>query len=351
MIQQRYAREKGERQAALSMRQLLCVVFVWRAAMTRILPLCGPSAWWLSLACLLPGILVAVGFRAVMALTGASTVTEAVRAALGPIGVAVFSWILSLLLLVEAASTLTALLKVFTQGVGTRGTQFTLALLTGAVLLFCLHREGLPRAVYLIRWVMIALLVVLAGYAFAHVQLDNLFPLYSEDKETMVSSFRTGLSIAWPVVLMLTVPSDKKRGFQGSAVAPLALAMGLLLLTVLMLPQKLFLPETGLADLLLMPIRYMPNVLRIAGLCLLMLSFFLSMAASAQLATIHLLAPVGCTVAWLPYAVLAGLVVTQAMDIPQLLALLGAVEPWLLLPLAGVLVIALPFAVIRRKKA
>ena len=350
MIQQRHAREMGEHRAALSMRQLLCAVFIWRAAMTRILPLCGNASWWVCLVCLLPGILTAVGFRIAMALTGASTVMEAVRNVLGRVGAALFSWVLAALLLVEAASTLTALLTVFTQGVGTKGTQFTLALLTGVVLLFCLHREGLPRGIYLLRWVMIALLLLLAGYALGDAQVDNIFPLSGDDSLSLAAAWKAGMSLSWPVILILTVPCEQKRGFPCIGVVPIAIAVGMLLLTVLTIPQEMFQAQTGMADLLLLPIRYMPNALRVTGLCLLMLSFFMSVGASVQLATTCVLAPVRCSVGWLPYAVLGILVSSQALDIPQLWALLGMVEPWLLLPLAGILVISLPFAAIRRKQ-
>lgn len=351
MIQQRHAREMGEHRAALSMRQLLCAVFIWRAAVTRILPLCGNASWWVCLVCLLPGILTAVGFRIVMALTGASTVTEAVRTVLGRVGAALFSWVLAALLLVEAASTLTALLTVFTQGVGTKGTQFTLALLTGVVLLFCLHREGLPRGIYLLRWVMIALLLLLAGYALGDAQVDNIFPLSGDDTLSLAAAWKARMSLAWPVILILTVPCEQKRGFPCIGVVPIAIAVGMLLLTVLTIPQEMLQAQTGLADLLLLPIRYMPNALRVTGLCLLMLSFFLSVGASVQLATTYMLAPSGGSVGWLPHAVLVVLVSSQALDIPQLWALLGTVEPWLILPLAGILVISLPFAAIRRKRA
>ena len=350
-MNQRLAREMGERRAALSMGRLLCCVLVWRTVMTRILPLCGSSAWWVALGCLLPGAAVTGLFRLAMCLTGASTVTEALRHCLGKAVAAVFSDVLTALLLVEATSMLTALLTVFTQGVGTRGTQFTLALLTGGVLLCCLHREGLPRAVYLLRWGMLALAMLWAAFALGDVRVDHLFPLHGAGDASLPSALLTGISLGWPLTLLLTFPPCGKQGRLRSGVLSLALAIGLVLLMSLTIPQEVLVRREGLAQWLLLPVQYMPNALRVAGLCLLMVSFFLAVGVAVQLATIHLLAPIRRVPGWLPHGVLVALVLTQAAEIPGLWGLLRRVEPWLLLPLAGLAVLALPMAFIRRNKA
>lgn len=351
MNQQIASRISGENRAERVMLQLLCAVSFWRTAATRILPLYGTSGWWIALACLLPGFAVALLLRWAMALTGASNVTEAVRVCLGRAGAAAFSVLLALLLAVEGVSALTALLTVFTQGVGTRGTQFTLAVLTGAVMLFALHREGLPRAVYLLRWVMTAAALAVAAFALCEAKLDHLFPLHGAEDQSSLSGFLAAPGLAWPVTLLLTLPPGEKRGRICSGILPAAAAVSALIITTLTVPHELLLRRTTLADALLLPAWFAPNALRVIWLCLLMLTFFLSVAASLQLATRHLCAPFSSVPEWLPHVLLAGVVLTQLIDPQYLWQLLVCVEPWLLLPLLAAAVIILPIAFIRRKCA
>lgn len=351
MNRQFASRAQGESRAERSMLQLLCAVSIWRTAATGIVPLCGASAWWTVLLCLLPGFAAALLLRWAMALTGASTVTEAVRACLGRAGAAAFSLLLTVLLLVEAVTSLTALLTVFTQGAGSSGTQFTLAALTGAVMLFSLHREGLPRAVYLLRWVMAAAALVLAAFGVGAAKPEHLFPLHGEGDSSCVSAALSASSLAWPVTLLLTIPACDQRGRLCSAIAPSAGAMAVLLITTLLIPHEILILRTELADVLLQPAWYLPNALRVLWLCLLMLTFFLAIAASVQLATSHLFAPFANAPGWLPHALLVGVVATQIINPRRLWTLLSAVQPWLLLPLAGTALLILPIAFIRRKRA
>lgn len=339
-------RTNGENRAERAKLQLLCAVSLWRTAATLIVPEYGASAWWMALLCLLPGIAAALLLRAGMALCGASTVTEALRVCLGRAGAAVFSLMLASLLLTEAVSSLTALLVVFTQGVGTRGTQFTLAVLTGAVMLFTFHREGLPRAVYLLRWGMAGAAVLLAAFALGEARLDHLFPLAGGSVEIR----RLPLSLAWTVTLLLTLSPGERRGRLCSAVCPCTGAVAALLVTTLVIPHGLLLRRMELADALLQPAWVLPNALRVLWLCLLMLTFFLAIAASVQMATQQLCAPFAKAPEWLPHGVLICVVLTQAAEPRRLWAVLSAVQPWLLLPLAGTALVLLPIALIRRKR-
>lgn len=351
MNRQLLSRAEGEGRAERAMLQLLCAVSVWRTAETMIVPLCGTSAWWTTMLCLIPGFAAAFLLRLAMALTRTSTLLDAVRACLGRVGAAAFSLLLTALLLVEAVTTLTALLTVFTQGVGTRGTQFTLAVLTGAVMLFSLHREGLPRAVYFLRWGMIAAVVVVAVCALSHAKLDHLFPLHGAGNTSCLTAVMSASSLAWPVTLLLTIPSTGRRGRLCSAVLPSACAIAGLGVSALMIPHEMMICRTQLADTLLLPAWYLPNALRLLWLCLLMLVFFLGIASSVQLATRHLLAPFAKVPGWLPHALLIGVALTQLDDPQCLWTLLTAVQPWLFLILAGAALIILPIAFIRRKRA
>ena len=350
MKSQIQSRVSAELHTGFALRQLLCVVFIWRGMMTMVLPVCGSSAWWSALICMLPGAAVALLLRWVMRLTKTTTITEAARACLGKYGVVGFSIVLASLLLVEAVSTLTALLTVFTQGVGTRGTQFTLAVLTGVVLLCCLHREGLPRAIYMLRWVILLAVAVVVLFLLVDAQVSNLFPLHGENQGSQIMVLQAGFSLGWPFVLMLTLPPCRKRGRLSGGFCAAAVAVGLLLVTVLTIPHEVLRANNTLSAWLLLPIRYQSNAVRLVGLCLLMLSFFLALGGAVQMASASLLAPCKKQPGWLTALVLSGIVLTQTVDIQRLWAILQAAEAWLLLPLAVMAVIIFPIACCRRIK-
>ena len=340
----------GENRARLTLLRLLCAVSLWRTAMTRVLPLCGASAWWVTLICLLPGFLVAALLRLVMHLAGADTLPEAVRVCLGRAGAWGLSAVLTALLLLEGLSGLTALITLFTQGVGTRGTAFTLALLTGGALLFSLHREGLPRASHFLRWGMAAAAAVIAACLLPDARLDGVFPLHGAGDASNLAALKAGVSLAWPVTLLLTVPPTPGGRLRG-AVLPVFSVVAGLLIVALTIPQELLSRQTGVAALLLLPTKYAPNALRILYLCLLMLTIFMSIGAAVQLATEHLCAPMKRCPKWLPHGLLIGMILTQTAPADRLWAALSALQPWLLAPLGAVAILCLPLAFLRRKQS
>ena len=344
------SRMEGENRARLTMLQLVCAVSVWRTAMTRVLPLCGTAAWWVTLICLLPAFAVAVLLRLSMHLTRTSTLTEAVRACLGKSGGWAISLVLAVLLLVEGLSGVTALITLFTEGVGTRGTAFTLSLLTGGALLLSLHRAGLPRGVHFLRWPLTAAAVIVAACLVPEARLDHLFPIHGEGDAAVLSALKTGVSLAWPVTLLLTVP-PAKQGRLRSVLLPAFAAVGALLVLSMILPQELLADTMGLARLLLLPTKYAPNALRVLYLCLLMAGIFLSIAASVQLGTEHLCAPLKQCPGWLPHVLLIVLILTQAGDTTRLWRWIEMLQPWLLVPLALLALVCLPMAALRRKKS
>ncbi len=347
MIQQLHARQSGETRAQTCLIRLLCAVSIWRTLMTRVLPLCGAAAWWVGLVCLLPGFAVAALWRAVMARNHAATLTEAVRASLGRFGAVLLSLTLAALLLVDGVSAITALITLFTEGLGTRGTQFTLAALTGIALLFSLHREGLARAAVLLRWGMLAAALLLAAFLLPGAKADHLFPLYGEGTVSVLTALKAGASLGWPVTLLLTVEPMPGRSRLAGAVLPSFAAVAALLLLSLTVPQELLTRQEGMAALLLLPTRYAPNALRVVAMCLIMLTFFLSIGAAAQLGTAHLCMPWSRVPAWLPYALLAAMFLSQTASPARLWELLACAEPWLLAPLAVLAILSL----IRRKKS
>ena len=348
-MRQLASRMAGENCVRLTMLRLVCAVSIWRTAMTMVLPLCGAAAWWVTLICLLPGFALAALLRLAMHMTRKSTLTEGIRACLGTVGGWTVSLVLAVLLLVEGVSELTALITLFTEGVGTRGTAFTLALLTGGALLFAMHRDGLPRGVHFLRWPMTAAAVLLAACLLSKARIDHLFPLYGDGNASVLSAMKTGAGLAWPVTLLLTVP-PAKQGRLRSAVLPAFSAVAALLVLSLPLPQELLAGTKGLAQPLLLPTKYATNAQRVLYLCLLMEGIFLSIGASVQLATEHLCAPLKKRSKWLPYVLLTGLILTQAWDMTLLWSLLEPLQHWLPLPLAILSVISLPMAFVRRKR-
>ena len=350
MNQETLSRLDGERRAQQSLLHLLCAVSIWRTAMTRILPLCGAAAWWVTLLCLLPGLLTALLFRFAMHLTGTSTLVEAMRAVLGKGGAVLLSAALALPLAADALASLTALITLFTQGIGTRGTPLTLALLTGGALIVSLHREGLSRGAYFLRWGMIGAVALLAAFALAEVRLDGIFPLYGDGRGSVLAAVEAGVSLAWPLTLLLTSQSPRHTNRMRAASVPVLLPSGLLLLLTLTTPHELLVRESGLAAALMLPIRYAPNALRVLALSLMMLCFFLTIGASVQLlagqVTVHMKATPG----WLPCALLAVLLLTQAADASLLWHALGVLGPWVLLPLLLLSLCTWPIALTRRKR-
>lgn len=344
------ARQLGELRAKRTFLQLIAAVSIVRTALTRVLPLAGCGAWWTTLGCMLPGLGVVLLLGAAMRLTRSQTLQELARCCLGRVGGWIVSGLLAALLLLDGAASFTALITLFTEGVGTRGTQLTLALLTGGALLCCLHREGLPRAAYLLRYVLLGAALIAAASGLTAIRVDGLFPMQGSGATSIAVALRSGAGMSWPLVLLLTIPPEDGRPRIADACPVLLMPVLVLLALCLTVPHEVLMRHAGLADCLLLPARYAATAVRVLAQCLMMLSLFLTVAGSAQLATDFLLAPLGHTPAWLPYAVLILLTGTQALDTPRLWDMLGRASPWLLIPPALLAACCLPIALIRRKR-
>lgn len=344
----RRARLLAESMAAESLVRLLCIVSVLRTALTRILPLAGSASWWVTLLCLLPGVLVYFLLAGAMSLTGAPTLTEMLRRCLGAGGCWLGAILLPLLLLADGAASFTALITLFTEGIGTRGTQLTLAVLTGGVLCFCLNREGLPRAVHLLRWLLLAAALMWGASCLGAIRMDGLHPVLGGGQEEIIDAVRAGWSLGWPLALLLT--SEKPEGCR--PVQSLAAIAGAVLIVLLLVsltnPHELLTGVHGLPDGLMLPVQYSGNGIRMLGYCLLMLTFFLAIGASAQLAGDF--ACRGRAVRWPAFGALLLLTASQALHPHRLWALLGQMERWLLLPLVVVALACLLIALGRRMR-
>ena len=345
------ARMAGERRTERCLIRLVATVSILRTLLTRVLPLAGSAGWWMTLVCFLPGLAVYGLLLLLMHLTKTAVLTDALRFCFGRFGAWLLAAVLAALLLLDGASSMTALITLFTEGIGTEGTQFTLALLTGAVLCFCLHRDGLPRGVFFLRWLMLGALAAMAFDWLGMSRLDGLFPLLGDGVPSLIAALEAGASLAWPLVLLLTA-EPVRPGVRIRPVLPvLLLCLGVVLLTCLSLPHELLVTHHDLSGSLLEMTLHLQPAVRMLAICLLLLTLFLTLGGTAHLITGALAAPVGRGHAWLPYAAVALLVLSQLMDIRALWTFLSASEPWLLAPLTALAVAALPAALVKRRRA
>lgn len=341
----------GERRARVSLIRLVAVVSILRTVMTRVLPLAGSAGWWMTPVCLLPGLAVYALLALAMRLTGTAVLADMARAAFGAAGVWALSAVLTALLALDGAASMTTLVTMFTEGIGTEGTQFTLAVLTGIALLFCLHREGLPRGVFFLRWVMLAALALTAWNWLGMARFDGLFPVLGDGASSLTAAFRAGVSMAWPLTLLLTAEPVRPGVRFRPAVPVLLLCCAVVLLTCLSLPHELLTAHLDLSGSLLEMTLHLQPAVRTLAICLLMLSLFLTVGGMAHLLTYAAAAPLGRAPGWQPYVAVGLLVATQCLDIRALWTFLGQCGTWLLAPLGGFAALALPVALIRRRRA
>lgn len=350
MNRQIQSRTEGERHSRRIMIQLLCGVSVFRTAVTAMLPQGGAAAWWEVLISLLPGVAVMGLLMLSMKLTHTVTLAEMLRVCLGKAGVVILSAVLPALLLLDGIASITALITLFTEGIGSRGTQLTMAVLTGVILLFSLHGEGFARACGFLRWLIVAAALLWAVMLATDASVDHLFPLYGNGTDAVMQTVMAGGSLSWPLVLLLTLEPTEGENRLISAVTPALAAVGAVLLLTLTIPHEMLVRQSSLAERLLLPAWFVSNGIRILGLCLLVLTFFLAIGASVQLATAQLCLSLAHKPGWLPYGLLTLLVVTQTAEIPELWQVLTLVAPWHLTPLAALAVVCLPAALIRRRR-
>lgn len=344
-------RLQGERRASQCLIRLVAITSILRTLMTRVLPLAGSASWWMTLVCLLPGLCVYGLCLLSMRLTRTVVLTDMLRAVFGPFGAWLLSALLAALLIVDGVASMTALITLFTEGIGTEGTQFTLALLTGAVMAFCLHRDGVARGAFFLRWIMIGALAVMAWNWLGMAHMDGLFPLLGGGVPSIMAALRAGVSLSWPLILLLTA-EPVRPGVRLRPVLPMALlCFGVVLLICLTIPHELLVTHHDLAGSLMEMMLHLHPAVRITAICLLLLVFFLCIGGTAHLFAGVLMAPMAKNPPWLPYLYIAVLILTQLLDIQALWQALGQGEPWLLAPLAVLALSALPAACIRRRRA
>lgn len=337
--ERREMRQKGDRLARVCQIRLLCVVSILRTAITRVIPLGGSASWWIVPLCLLPWIGLYVLLAGVMRRNGAPTLMEAVRAALGRAGVWTASFLLGLLLFLDSAASMTALVTLFTEGIGTEGTQITMAALTLLAILFCLHRDGLPWGIYLLRRGLLLMLAVIGGVMLTMARADALHPVLGQGGRSVMAALKAGAAMGWPLLLLLSVENPQSSRL--SFLPPAGIAAGAVLLVCLTYPCEVLEQSGGLAQRLLLGTVHLPPALRTLAHGLGMLGMLLAVATAAQLSSGMWLTPSGREVKWLSYGIAAVLAGSQCLQIAVLWRSVNARIGYLavLLPVLTILMI------------
>lgn len=322
-------RLKGERRVARSQWRLATCAVILRTAVTRILPQAGAAGWWMTLVCLLPGLALYGLCCAGMRISKTDTLPACAEKALGSAGV----WLLHLLtaaaLAAEGAACMTALATLFTEGIGTRGTQLTLGLSAAGLLLFALHSEGLPRGIFFLRIPVAAMAAAALGGLLALAKTDHLFPVLGDGVTGLQSAFLSGVGMGWIFILpLMQPPADKKR--TAEPWPPVVLCMGVIACLNLALPQELLSANVSLGDSLTGSVAHLAPFPRLMGICLWLALLFLSMASMASLAGRYILVPAGRTCSWLPGMIALCWAAAQGANVRWMWQTMCSVQPWLL---------------------
>lgn len=314
----------GERKALRSQWRLLACASILRIAVTRVLPLAGSAAWWSVLAGLLPGY----GLYALACWGLKRSGRKSLSAS------PVVCLLAAAALLGDAVSSMTALITLFTEGVGTPGTQLTLAAVAAGMLLFSLKREGLARGIYFLRWALLALVaLVAAGYLFK-AKTDHLFPVLGDGATSLWTAFRAGLGAGWVFLLpLMEEPAGRRRLVE--PLPPVLLCIGVLLCLNLCIPHELLVIHQSLGDCMTLTVAHLGSMLRLVCICLWMGGLFLALGSACSLSASYALAPAGRTLVWLPGALAVLLAATQFLPVCSLWQGMGRVEPWLLAALGA----------------
>lgn len=316
-------RRLGQRRCQRSQWRLIACVAMLRTAITRVIPLAGSAGWWVVPVCMLPGFaLYALGCWGLR--RNGQTCLHGSR---------LVCILAALALLTDGVSSMTALTTLFTEGIGTPGTQLTLALVAGGMLLFALNREGLARGIFFLRWGLVGLLALVLIWYAAHAKIDHLFPALGGGWSSVRSGVLAGLGMTWPFLLALMEPPVAKHQAR-EPLPPALLCVTAVLCLCLAIPHEVLVISQSLGDTLVQTVAHLSPFLRLIAICLWMGGLFLSMGSVCSLSAAFLLAPWGRELPWLAGVLALILAGTQALAIRPLYQILSAVEPWLLAVLA-----------------
>ncbi len=313
--------------------RFLCVVSVLRSVLTLVAPAAGSASWWLVPVLLIPGTVCTVVVSGCMRATKTTTLGDCVRRLLGCGGSAVVGWMAAVLLLVDGITTITTLVCFFVEGIHTVGTQVVMTLLTCAVLVWCLDQAGLPRGIWLLKWVMLAAAVVVAANLVGMAKIDHLYPLLGNGERSVLEAVKAGAGLSWPLLLLLTQP-PVREGTSHMRELPLPL-LSMLAGTALLLlafSNETLTSISTLAQALTLPVMYLHPAVKMLMQCLLMLALFLLLSAQAHTAYAQVKDALPRRWVYFPHAMVVVIGLTQLLPIKRLWSVLRMVQPWLLLP-------------------
>lgn len=218
-------------------------------------------------------------------------------------------------------------------------------------MLIALNRDGLPRGVYLLRHVLLVAAAIIAINALLDAHPDGIVPLLGEGVPPLLSGIRSAWGMSWMLLLLLEFPAEE--GTRRTPVMFVALlpCPVILLLLSLAIPPELTVPGRSLASRLALPTLFLQPAVRTLAQCLLMMTLFLSIAGSAQLAARFLTSSCQKPKKWVPYALIGLLTLTQLFDISRLWRVLTAFTAWSLAPGVLLLLVLTIARLCRREKA
>ncbi len=313
--------------------RFLCIVSVLRSVLTLVAPVAGSAAWWLVPVLLIPGTVCTVVVSGCMRATQTTTLEACVRRLLGRVGSAVVGWVAVLLLLADGITNMTTLVCFFVEGIHTIGTQVVMTLLTCAVLVWCLDQAGLPRGIWLLKWIMLAAAAVVAANLLGMAKIDHLYPWLGNGRRSVLDALRAGAGLSWPLLLLLTQPPvrEETTHVRELPVPLLSMLAGTALL-LLAFSNETLTGISTLAQALLLPVMYLHPAVKMLMQCLLMLALFLLLCAQAQTAYAQVKGVLPRQWAFFPHAMVVVIGLTQLFSIKRLWSVLQLVQPWLLLP-------------------
>lgn len=280
----RAGRMQAERHTRRSMLRLLVCTAILRDVITRVLPQAGCAAWWLTPLLMAPGWLALLVTSALLKRSGHASIMEAVQHSYGSMGVRVLACLLAVGLWTDACRSLATLTGLLTDGIGSEGTAATLGLLTCAMLAPCMRRDGLHRAIHLLRWFMLALAAALLIGAAGRFRADHLVPLLGDGLGSIRRSVGAGWSLSWPMLMLAMEPPVSTSGTHArESLLPVLICCGVPLLIVLTQPHGLLCHAATMGEALLTPMAALSVRGRTLALCLMMMSLFLLLAAEVRL--------------------------------------------------------------------
>lgn len=314
--EQRMMRIQGDRRARQMQVQFLCCVSMVRCVVMQMLPLCGSALWWVAPLCMAPGIVVYLLISTGLKRSGAATV-QAATAKAGKVVRWITGGLVFLLLMLDGAASMTALITAFTQGIGTEGTQLTLAGLTLLALLGCMKKDGLPWGIYMMRKGLMSLALVIAAVMTSMANVDGIHPVLGTGSGGILAAIRAGAGMAWPLILLTTI-EPPRPGIIRPVLPVAAVTFGAGIMLCLVYPCEVLIRSGTMAERLLMPALHLPQALRTLAHSLGMLTLFLEIASVVQLSAERLAEISGRDRIWFPYVIAAALAGTQALDIHRL---------------------------------